>query len=44
VRRVGDCLACHGAASRIYTDFRASLAAIAGQRPHPAPGSRAVPP
>ena len=44
VRRVGDCLECHGAASRLYDNFGAGLAAIAGQRPHPAPDSRAPAP
>lgn len=41
VRRVGQCLACHAGTSRIYDDFRASLAAIAGQHPHPPPGTQA---
>lgn len=42
VLRVGQCLVCHRGTSRIYDDFPASLAAIAGQHPHPAPG-RTVP-
>ena len=40
VRRVGTCLGCHGAASRIYDDYRASLSMIARQRPHPDPKTR----
>ncbi|HKI99481.1 MAG TPA: multiheme c-type cytochrome [bacterium] len=44
VSRVGDCLACHADKSRIYDDFAGSLAAIAAQRPHPAPGTHALPP